>query len=77
MERENKEEGQFELHVQVKDATEAEARELLAGMQGLLNDLGTKQCLVVLSKIKAYPNEFRKALALIDNPMVLSLIRSF
>lgn len=70
-------ENDFELNVQVKCVSEEKARMLLNGMQGLVNDLGVDGCLNILSKIEKYPYEFRKALNLIDNPMVLGLIRNF
>lgn len=72
------EEGQeFELNIQVKGTDESHARALLSGMQGLVNDLGVEKCLGILDKIRNHPNEFKKALSMMDNPVVLGLIKSF
>lgn len=77
MEAEETKEGNFTLNISITGTSEAKARMLAGGMQGLVNDLGVDTCLTVLGKIKAHPKEFTKALRLIDDPMVLSLINSF
>lgn len=69
--------GEFELHIQVKNTDEATARELLVGIQGLVNDVGILGCLDVINNIKQYPVEFRKALSLMGNPMVMAMLRNF
>lgn len=67
----------FNLTIKANNTTVDKAKQLNEGIQGLVNDLGVDQCLTILNRIKQHPSMFLKAVSMMDNPMVSSMIKNF